>query len=375
MRMDRGGTMRWTNGVHIFGGTAAALLLVIAPVLRAQNPAPQTSSPETLPTAPKHIDPSTPTAHLFRYIIGLPTGDADFRVELPATPTPVGPYYSVEKDPQGRIVRVTGMRGTQITGTTLLEYAGASKFAFQSEDYDLGGNLMEITPMQRDSDGHIVRWEHRNPDGKLGGYTTAEWSNGHMRQHSFDADGKPGGHSEHFYGEKGTMSGAVQYASPVTETEYSVQTVDEENGLITAALQYRDGKLLFSTKYFHGPDGSLSRKETYTTAGFLGIIETFANGELTDRVYHYPSGHSRELRYFYDDANRQLLKTEISYDGGFVCTLAYAYDTPAVVRTTAYGADGTVWAKYPSPGVLDVLADGQAEGRTDATIYKQGKWW
>lgn len=326
------------------------------------------------PTAPAHINSLQEPAHFYRYMIGLPIGDAEYRAELSAEPIPSGPYYNVAKDSKGRILRVTGMRAGHVTGTTVYEYAGDSKLPYQSDDYDLSGNLVEITPMQRDGEGRIIRWEHRKPDGKLAGYTTGEWSKNHLSQHSFDANGKPGGHSEFFYGAKGTMMGRAQYAGPGSDAEYSVQTVDEVTQFVTAARQYRNGKLLFTTKYFWEPDGSISRKETYTEAGFLGILETFDEGDLTDRVYQYPSGHSRELRYFYDQT-RQRLKTEISVDGELVCTLVYAYNTPSEVTTTAYGADGTLWAKYPPPGVLDLNHNGQPEGRSDGVLFRKGDWW
>lgn len=352
-----------------------AILLGSALSLAAQIPSrdiPAAVLP--FPNVPTHVEPPSQPGHLFRYIMGLPTGDADFRGELPSQTVPSGPYYKVVKDDQGRVVLSVAMRGNDIVGTTMDWYPGASKWANLTADYDLNGNLLEITPMRRDAEGHIVRWEHRSPDGKLGGFTDATWTKNHATQQSFDANGKLGGHSEFFYGASGFMSGRAEYAAPGSDAEYSVQTVDEQNGLVTEMQQYRDGKLLFTTKIVHAPDGSLSRRDTYTTAKFLAIIEDFDNGEMIDRRYQYPSGDTRELRYFYDQT-RQRMKTEISFDGALICTLAYTYDTPATVKTTAYGPDGSLWAKYPSPGVLDLDRNGQPPGRTDGIIYKKGNWW
>jgi hypothetical protein len=70
---------------------------------------------------------------LYRYQISLRSGDFEYRDSIPAVVPPSGPYYKVETDRQGRIVRQTSMRSGKELATTQYDYQGAGKLYFRSE--------------------------------------------------------------------------------------------------------------------------------------------------------------------------------------------------------------------------------------------------
>jgi hypothetical protein len=178
-----------------------------------------------------------------------------------------------------------------------------------------------------------------------------------------------------YYSSIGILIRRVIYSSPESdEAGFTEADLDEQTGKTTSSRQMQDGKLSNTKKHIYA-DGNLTRVDAFDARGTLFSVDFYEDGLLRTRDYKLPQGGTRELRYSYDEKS-WTVKSEIYSLGKAVCVLTYDRDSDGTVqRTAAFSLNGTLWAEYPPPIVMDVGRDGQAVGRSDALLHRTGNWW
>ena len=314
------------------------------------------------------------TVHLYRYELSMHSGDAEYRGEILTGVPPTGPSHEVERDQIGRIVKETDFEDGKAVGSWKYHYDGAQKF-YDGKEIWLDGQLAATLRVHRNAKGLITRTERHTAEGELTSYAVREDLTDHIEVHSYTAESKLQAHIKAYYSTGGVQIRRVTYFSPDSdEAGFTEAEFDEQTGKTTASRQIQDGKLTVNKKYIYA-DGNLSRVDAFDAQGALFSVDTYEDGLLRKRVYRFPEGGTRELRYSYDE-KRWVTKSEIYSLGKAVCVLTYDRDSDGTIqRTKALSPDGTLWAEYPPPGVMDVGRDGQAVGRSDALLHRTGNWW
>jgi hypothetical protein len=159
---------------------------------------------------------------LYRYQISLRSGDFEYRDSIPAVVPPSGPYYKVETDRQGRIVRQTSMRSGKELATTQYDYQGAGKLYFRSEKF-INGEQTGIEQVQRSASGIIVRKDDQTAQGVLTSYTVIKEASdpSEMEFYTYDASGKCVTHEKDAFDPNGVTIKAFTYPSPTSDAAVS----------------------------------------------------------------------------------------------------------------------------------------------------------
>jgi hypothetical protein len=314
---------------------------------------------------------------LYRYQISLRSGDFEYRDSIPAVVPPSGPYYKVETDRQGRIVRQTSMRSGKELATTQYDYQGAGKLYFRSEKF-INGEQTGIEQVQRSASGIIVRRDDQTAQGVLTSYTVIKEASdpSEMEFYTYDASGKCVTHEKDAFDPNGVTIKAFTYPSPTSDAAHSEIEVDEHTGLVQSIQQFKGGKLDVSSKFTYGADGDILRRDGYRADnGKWYVGHEYSDGLESKVLYKYSDGSSKEVRFTYDE-KRQNSKSEVYANDKPICTLTYdRLPDGTVKRTLATGPDGALLAEYPAPLVWEVQRSGQAIGRTDGILHKTGDWW
>ena len=317
------------------------------------------------------------TVNLYRYQISLRSGDFEYRDGIPAVVPPSGPYYKVETDRQGRIVRQTSMRSGRELATTEYDYQGAGKLHFRSEKF-INGEQTGIEQVQRSASGIIVRRDDQTVQAVLTSYTVIKEASdpSEMEFYSYDASGKCVTHEKDAFDPNGVLIKVVTYPSPTSDAAYSEIEVDEHTGLVQSIKQFKGGKLNVWSKFTYAADGDVLRRDGYRAEdGKWYVGHEYSDGLESKVLYKYSDGSSKEVRFTYDD-KRQNSKSEVYANDKPICTLTYdRLPDGTVKRTLATGPDGALLAEYPAPLVWEVQRSGQAIGRTDGILHKPGDWW
>ncbi len=314
------------------------------------------------------------TMRRYRYEITTRMGDHEYRQLIPAGAKVTGPYYEVEKDKLGRIVRETDFRDGKATGGWKFHYTGAEKL-FDAYETWVDGQLTGISKAERNSAGVIIRYEHRTAQGDLTHYTVIEDLPDHQETYGYTADNKKMSHSQTYYAASGSLIRRVNYLSADSDDGFTEFEVDEHTGQTESSRQVQQAKLINTKKYTYAGDGSLIRVDAYDENGTWYSADELEAGLLRRRLYKFKNGESEEVHYSYDE-KRWLAKSEIYFADKLVCTLGYDREPDGTIRRSlAMGQDGTLWAEYPAPLVMDISRNGQAIGRNDAVLHHTGKWW
>jgi hypothetical protein len=302
------------------------------------------------------------------------SGDAEYRREILAGVPATGPSYEVERDQMGRIVRETDFEDGKAVGTWKYHFDGVQKF-YDGKETWIDGQLTATEGVHRNAKGLITRTERHTAEGELTSYAVREDLTDHIEVHSYTADSKPVAHVKGYYSAGGALIRRVIYLSPESdETGFTEAEFGEQTGKTTASRQIQDGKLTNSKKYVYA-DGDLTRVDAFDAQGTLFSVDAYEDGLLRKRIYRFPQGVAREVRYSYDE-KRWAVKSDIHSLGKAICVLTYDRDSDGTIqRTKALSPDGILWAEYPPPIVLDVGRDGQAVGRSDALLHRTGNWW
>jgi antitoxin component YwqK of YwqJK toxin-antitoxin module len=314
------------------------------------------------------------TVHLYRYELAMRTGDAEYREEIRKGMPAAGPSYEIKRDQTGRMVSRTTFENGKAIGRWKYHYSDKQKFYDVRETW-IDEQLTAIERVHRNAKGLMARSELYTAGGDLTVYTVREDLTDHIEAHSYTADGRPVAHMKTYYSASGVLIRRVLYISPesdeagFTETEF-----DEQTGKTMDSRQIQEGKLANSKKYIYA-DGNLTHVDASDAQGKLFSVDAYDDGLLRKRSYGLAQGITREVRYSYDE-KRWLVKSEIYSLGKAVCILTYDRDSDGTIqRSMAHSPDGTLWAEYPPPIVMDVGREGQAVGRSDALLHRTGSWW
>ena len=310
----------------------------------------------------------------YRYEIEVRTGDTDYASEIPADAPPTGPRYKVERDEQGRLWRVTKLRGDKEISSAHYRYAGKERLPDHYEDFTNGEPTGSVS-LRRDSSGARVREEYRTTQGALTSYVTYTWKSNSADAVTFDAEGKKTGHNAYYYSPAGRMVRRIKF--PAEGARLDVE-IDERTGLSSSAKQYARDQLNSTQKFTYDGSGDLIRLDVYNSDGTWYAAQEYADGLRSKRIYKEGDGAqavTREFRYAYDE-KRWLKSAGLYIQDKFICTLTYDLAPDGTVkRTVATGPDGSLWAEYPAPAVLDIDSNGQPVTRSDGVIHKTGNWW
>jgi len=314
------------------------------------------------------------TVHVYRYELSLRSGDAEYRGEIPTGVPATGPSYEIERDQKGRIVRETDFEDGKAVSIWKYHYDGAQKF-YDGKETWIDGQLTATERVHRNAKSLITRTERHTAEGELTSYAVREDLADHIEVHGYTADSKPVAHVKGYYSASGVMIRRVMYLSPESdEAGFMESEFDEQTGHPTSSRQIQDGKPTVIKKYSY-VDGDLAHVDALDAQGTLFSVDAYEDGLLRKRGYKLPQGGTREVRYSYDE-RRWLVKSEIYLLGKAVCVLTYDRDSDGTIqRSTAFSPNGTLWAEYPPPIVMDVGRDGQAVGRSDALLHRTGDWW
>jgi len=327
-----------------------------------------------LSSAGAQTRPVQNSVKLYRYSVLTDTYDHGYRSEIAGGATPKGTYYRVERDAQGRMVRVTMMRDGKEQKLTTFHYTGASRFYDSSEAF-VNGEKTQISLYQRDPQGRLVREDDETADGKLTKYYVVTWSPQHAEVMGYDPGNKRTYRAIEHFSIGGVEVNKTSYLSPTSDASYVELEIDEHTGLSQSARQLTDGKLDNTRRFTYDANGGETRMDAYGPDGVWFAAHVYSDGLLSQTLYKFSDGSNQEFNYSYD-GKKFLKQTDVVVAGKPLCKLTYDMESDGTVkRTLAIGNDGTLWAEYPAPIVRDIQQNGQPVGRTDGILHKTGNWW
>jgi hypothetical protein len=317
--------------------------------------------------------------HLYRYKVLTHTGDYEYRDEITGEShnspyyAVVGPYYSVVKDSEGRIVEESDMRGGKALTTQKYHYNG-DETVFNDEEDFTNGEETGTVHYQRNSWGLEVREDDKTTQGALTAYSLSEGTADHVDAWGYDPQSRKTAHDVYWFSPGGEEIRHVTYLSPTSDDSYLDSDIDPDTGHTRSMKQFTAGQLVASHQYIYSSSGDLVRNDAYDAQGRWFLTDNYIDGLWASRLAKFADGNTQENHYTYDD-KRWLIRTEIFRNDNLVCTLTYDTQSDGTVkRTLASGPDGSLWAEYPGQIVHDIERSGQAIGRTDAIMHKTGNW-
>jgi hypothetical protein len=314
------------------------------------------------------------TVKFYRYEVATNTGDKVYRQEISSAASRQGGYYRLEIDEQGRILRESYMRNGEELSSKTFHYSGTES-SYDSAEVFTRGEKTGIVRCERNSWGLMTRIVDQTAQGVLTAYSVQKGTPLHIEVWDFDGKEQRKGHSIIEAATSGVILHAIVFSSPSSDTAYTERFYAEQTGQVTSAWQFKDGEQINTRKYTYGADGDLSRMDVFDENGKWYAAEEYADELRRKKLYKFANGDTQEIRYSYD-AHRWLAKSEVHYNGKFVCSLTYDREPDGTAqRTWAIGPDGTLWAEYPSMEVVDIDRQGQPPNRNDAIIHKSGYWW
>ena len=316
--------------------------------------------------------------HFYRYSLETRTGAFRFAGELNGSLAGVWDYYSVERDGQGRVAKVSYTKNG-VTGSTLVYlYEGDSRGFIRVESF-VDGKPKGYSVLTRNNEGLPTRIDNFNNEKVLESYSTTEFLADHNDLHGYDPTGKETFHNwalfdgnDIFIERRSFLQGNKDFTE--MDTFYSSVT-----GYNSSTQQLKpNGSVSIRSEFIYDADGRLTRREGYAGNGTHIATVVYENELRKRRTYYFPNGGvAQEFAYAYDK-DENLLSTSVYYGGKLICSITFERSSSGkVVRAIAKGTDGAIWAEYRNHIIWDLNQDGTllANSPTDTTIYRQGNWW
>ncbi len=314
------------------------------------------------------------TVKVYRYELQTRQGDNLYRDEVTGGVPAKGQFHEVETDPQGRMVRESDYVNGKEIGSWRFHYPGASVFSDSGEQWQ-DGKVLNVVKIKRDESGQMTAWKQYTVSGELTNYSEYENKGDHFEFRNYKADGSQLGRDIDYFDDEGILVRRLRFPRDVVNT-YTESAYDERTGLVLSLRQFNSGHQVNSSVITRSEDGVVLRRDVYGPHEEWYSADEYSDGLKQKRIYALPDGRTKEIRYEYDK-NGWYEKSELYVGGILICTFTYEDANPdgTLNHTIARGPDGTVWATYAPPVVIDVGADGQPPMRTDGKIFHQGKWW
>ena len=308
------------------------------------------------------------TVRNYRYSLSTRSPYPKYAGEVPAGAS--GQYLEVETDSQGRVVRVASIRNGHKEAESLYHFSANATLCDSYDEYRESEKTGH-TQVQRNASGDAIRDDDYTTEGTHTGYSLYSYNGNVVEGASYNADGKMKSASVYTYSPaSGLLISDVAYANPDDRSFHTDHDYDE-NGLVTARRQFRNGALENSGKFTYDAQGEEIRQDVYNASGTWYAAVERKNGLAARRLYE----GGRELRYTYDD-KRMLKETLLYVKDTLICRFAYdRLSDGTVKRSIATGPDGTLWAEYPDQQIYDVDQQGHPISGKPAVIHKTGNWW
>jgi len=306
----------------------------------------------------------------FRYELDIRSGDPMYAAPLPADGTPSGPWFVVERDSAGRIVRSDSMRDGVKEGEVLYHYTGDAATFDSTEDYT-GTEHTGTERFQRNDKGYVTRTDSFTVGGTTTSYSVRTYGDGSVDDVSFTPDGKEKNRYVMTYSDDGIL---VSYRRIVGNAYYEY-LMDTSTGKAKSRKKVENGALVLNSVYAYDENGEMLREDASDDKGVWFASIEYNKGLLTRKNYKFADGSRKEINITFDD-KRQAKEARLTINDKLICTFTYdRLPDGTVKRTLALGPGGDLWAEYPDRMVNEVGPDGQALNRTDGIIHHAGNWW
>jgi hypothetical protein len=308
------------------------------------------------------------------YRFGLDTESPGYRFshEMVKTKDTQGGYVGVDFDAQHRPLRITSYFDNRELGSVRYLYSGRSLSPDSAESFDKNAAPTGRTKMTHDQSGRVIRKDYYTPSGRFTGYTVYTYNANVVEVVRYATSGKVKGKCvETYTNDILSHSSCTPDAHRRTESDY-----DTDTGLVSAQTTFDDGKFVIRNTDTYDANGDTVRRDRYDQNGRWYGMDTYSENRLTQRLYKFPDGISKEILLSYD-AREWLKEARLTINGNPICTFSYVReDNGTVTKTVARSPYGTIIAEYPDQAVFDVKRDGRPPLHPDeAILFRQGNWW
>lgn len=308
----------------------------------------------------------------YRYQLDTRSGQPRYAGQIPDCTGSAGPCYGVQADSAGRLSQLTYYENGNVIKRAIYNYLGASRLANEIDFYR-GGELVNKTYLERNSQGDITKYTYRTAQGDLSATLTRTYSGNQVDFSRYNADGKATHSYTTFYAPNGVAIRTVHYPDDHTRIE---EMLDPTTGQSTSKKQFEADTLAVETRFSYDANGSLLREDHYDPRGRWYGADEYKDGLMSRRLYKFPDGNSQESRISYD-TKRFIAESRFYHNDRLICTFKYdLFPNGGIKRTLAIGPGGDLYAEYPDHLVYEVNQDGTAiEEIKGAVIYKKTNWW
>jgi hypothetical protein len=318
-----------------------------------------------LPLASAHAD-----TQRYRYNIDMKSGEDSYAGELSTTGFPTGPWYEVERDDKGRIVRAAYFRGDGKQSETTYHYTGDSALYDSTDSYKSGEHTGKAT-YTRDDKGGIVQIDQFTAEGSATTHEARTYSGNTVDEAITAADGTPKDHYVLTFADSGALS---SYRRVIGTTFYEY-AMDPTTGQSKSRRKVEGDKQVLSTTITYDENGDRLREDFFDPTGKPYAVFSYSDGLLVRKSYTFDDGTKSQADITYGDKHWST-QCRLTVNGNFICTFTYdRLPDGTVKRTLALGPNGDLWAEYPNQLVNDIGKDGQPVDRTDGIIHHAGNWW
>jgi hypothetical protein len=306
----------------------------------------------------------------YRYELDGRSGEPTYAAPLPSDGTPTGPWFEVERDSKGRMIRTADMRGGSKESEATYHYTGDS-MTFDAGEIFLAGEHTASVKYQRGDKGFVTRVDRFTVGGDPTGYEVRTAGDAGVEDVYYAMDGKEKNRYVMNYSDGGVL---LTYRRIVGSAYYEY-LMDPSTGLAKSRKKIEDGNLVLKSVYAYDSNGEILREDGYDDKGAWFVSVEYSKGLIVRKNYKFADGTHKEINVTFDE-KRQAKEARLSINDKLICTFTYdRLPDGTIKRTLALGPGGDLWAEYPDRMVNEVGQNGQALNRTDGIIHHAGNWW